>query len=107
LCLSLLFLFSIVICLSAASATVSAQTTSTTILGTMTDSSGAVIAGYGGQSLPDAVHFDHRAWNDHQHHRADAADAVRIEAAVLKSAKLWSAAGLTPLSQLFSAPYSN
>ncbi len=43
--LSLLFLFSVLTCLNAFTSNVSAQTTSTTILGTVTDSSGAVIAG--------------------------------------------------------------
>jgi carboxypeptidase family protein len=38
-------LFSVSICLGACAATVSAQTTSTTILGAVTDSAGAVVAG--------------------------------------------------------------
>jgi hypothetical protein len=43
--LSLLFLFSVLTCLNAFTFTASAQTTSTTILGAVSDSSGAVVAG--------------------------------------------------------------
>ncbi len=43
--LSLLFLFSVLTCLNAFTSTVSAQTTSTTILGAVADSSGAVVTG--------------------------------------------------------------